>query len=1239
MESFVSTRTDNSLVRSVLRDRNGAVLGQDTIVKADRYEREASTQFGNAIFLAGAARFRQVDGSLPLFATAQPTVMGARTIVKFVSAVAGKCETSDPVQSVIWINVREEPHVFIEDTPYVLREVRRPFQNIDAYKGQSPRRLEAMESRLCADIVKEAETRDGLFLLHDELSDRLLVPSWTCLREVKPPRDVYESLSTDSVRIVYARIPMSSSCAPIPVAYDALRNLILRHPVGTPVVIQCQSGRGRSTCALAITYLLKSIIPCHTAAGPPRTLSGGGALSQSADIVNNVWAGLEELLGSSLKNACPHRILDDTSLDDIHRAKHCEQGCEYGIIMALMKLFRDGNDLKSRVDLVIDQCDAFVNLREATAEDKAVAEAARTKEVATLAFDHARRSLERYYSILNFAGYLQEELPQSFTRSYSDWLENRQELQSLQERLKKTPIVSLLSLPSLSTHFHAMSQRIISQRRGNVLSRTTILKADHYPTDAGVDRTNADAINFREAGLAQTPIYGLAMPTRQGILHVLNTVSARDQKGGVKVMWFNLREEPVIYIGGRPFVLRNADHPFQNLNLFAGITPARALQMERRLKDDILAEAAEYNGRILVHEETEVKTLEPAWLDVDCTSVLTSEELYTQVGKEWKNDNAVLEYHRVPITPGQAPEVKDIDGIIAPLEKESLSTINIVFNCQMGSGRSTVGMICATLYCLSREPFPPLRHGEVQQGSLNLGELEDFDLTLSLVRLIRDGTDVKEEVDRVIHTLDQTENILECVHDSFHQASIADTVEESDMHMTRAQHSLERYVVVLLFDAYLHARAARRGGSEFTFAVWLDSRPEIKTVMAHLREKPRDSLRLHKLDENLQKMMGQEGASIISNRSGNVLTCGTLLKADYFPGSQRKELQSIPGVRNYRRIDNYNVYGTAIPTRPGVKNVLEEVRSKYGSKTGEYDVFWISLREEPVIYVNSRPFVLRNSKNPYQNMEHRGINAKRLEAQEARLKEDILQEAKAHDGMILLHDETPDLKIMEVWEQVSERTVCTPSEMYEQVANEGFRVKYLRLPITDEKAPKEKDFDYLLRLLCTTSLEDHLIFNCQMGRGRTTTAMIVSVLWRKLRYPELPLPVTLGPKPVQNPQEKLLRGEYQTILRLVRLLENGVQQKETIDACIDLCSHMQNLREAIQGYVDIIRTKKDNARAVARAEVAGHNYLVRYFFLIAFNSYLHEYLASDTAAEMESFKHWLKGRQEIYSLLNGITLE
>ena len=75
-------------------------------------------------------------------------------------------------------------------------------------------------------------------------------------------------------------------------------------------------------------------------------------------------------------------------------------------------------------------------------------------------------------------------------------------------------------------------------------------------------------------------------------------------------------------------------------------------------------------------------------------------------------------------------------------------------------------------------------------------------------------------------------------------------------------------------------------------------------------------------------------------------------------------------------------------------------------------------------------------------------------------------------------------------------SVQTPREVYDQLQKEGYRVKYYRLPLTDGEAPKESIFDVFYDHVKDVSPNDALIFNCQMGGGRTTTGMVLGCLIR-----------------------------------------------------------------------------------------------------------------------------------------------
>ena len=46
---------------------------------------------------------------------------------------------------------------------------------------------------------------------------------------------------------------------------------------------------------------------------------------------------------------------------------------------------------------------------------------------------------------------------------------------------------------------------------------------------------------------------------------------------------------------------------------------------------------------------------------------------------------------------------------------------------------------------------------------------------------------------------------------------------------------------------------------------------------------------------------------------------------------------------------------------------------------------------------------------------------------------------------------------------------------------DGYDVDYLRVPVTDEKAPKDSDFEVLIQRLWQVPQDAAVIFNCQVG--------------------------------------------------------------------------------------------------------------------------------------------------------------
>lgn len=128
--------------------------------------------------LFGAPNFRSTN--LNIYGAAQPSSDGLTTILRVLGCAP--CDHSDSDfltvedlninnsarKRTIWFSTREEPIIYVNDTPFVLRDLASPFVNIKSYTGISANRLESVENRLKADILAEAQRNHGLLLVHDE---------------------------------------------------------------------------------------------------------------------------------------------------------------------------------------------------------------------------------------------------------------------------------------------------------------------------------------------------------------------------------------------------------------------------------------------------------------------------------------------------------------------------------------------------------------------------------------------------------------------------------------------------------------------------------------------------------------------------------------------------------------------------------------------------------------------------------------------------------------------------------------------------------------------------------------------------------------------------------------------------------------------------------------------------------------------------------------------------------------
>ena len=456
-----------------------------------------------------------------------------------------------------------------------------------------------------------------------------------------------------------------------------------------------------------------------------------------------------------------------------------------------------------------------------------------------------------------------------------------------------------------------------------------------------------------------------------------------------------------------------------------------------------------------------------------------------------------------------------------------------------------------------------------------------------------------------------------------------------------------------------------------TFSTWLHSRPELRLALEFIHHSPEEAFKLN------ATAISEDFAAAFERRRGNVLVRGSLIKSDHFAGVMNKSVvQLVEGAVNFRPIDGFPVAGTGIPRAEGIANILhffslgepatdEEGRVVVAPLFRASSLLWLNLREEPILYVNHRPFVLRDGDNPYANLENTGITPRRVEAMEKQLKIDAWREAQEEggEGSLLLHDEDDNGNLIHHLESVTLDSLHTPKEMYYDVFAQmeehwrradppfPFTARYYRTPITDEQAPSPAALDAMIRYLEQGREGERrvVVINCQMGRGRTTTGLIIACLWclhrgvvskqawaamqQQSAHPSYPpIPDTPGLSPALA--SSLRAGWYRLISSLMRVLPHGQALKAQVDAVIDHCSAMQNLRSVILDVQLSALTCLPKKRPFFVRR--GTNYLLRYAVLIIINAYLTEVGDSEGGYGGKAFVVWLNERPEIMSLLKKV---
>ncbi|KAE9405167.1 hypothetical protein BT96DRAFT_916343 [Gymnopus androsaceus JB14] len=1186
---------------SVVKTRTGSVLSRGFILKTDFYPSGRALEL--ELNVHGAPNFRAPrQGDLNVFGVAQPRTQGLRAILSFLT--------------------REEPIVYISGRPFVLRD------------GSQPRRtLPIYRNRLKNDILQEAARFGGLVLTHNDVAvadvsgEGAILPTWTAVdtSNVKTSRELWTSLKNEGWNVDYHRIPISPS-RPIEDNYlDAyVRVIKTTDPLKTALVFSCGMGAIRTTFAMVAAQLILKGIPDPYGLKPSSAVhipspSRSGFATQSDRIaialeqanaqqdLSRSLLRLTYLLQQNLQDPTSHSaiellIAEPTLLENLRKA---HMG-NYGVILSLLGCLDDGLQAKRLVDRVIDANDHVSHLREDILMNR-IKYALTTMETekGEVSIKRAGRAMEKYYV----------EGTTDFSQSFSEWLMVRTEIWNQVKFLRKStgsvlnvfsPVsdLSALSRSGLGGRVVVAGKRndaaisggqilgdeysthVVKNRSGIILRESTLLKSDRWIREShSIDYDIRGAINFRRA--PGTNIYALGQPTTEAIDEVVRRVKD-DHPFAQRIVWITLREEPLVYVNGAPYCLRREGFSLRNMKDYGGISASRLEILEERLRDDVISELKHF--RLLLHSETEDGTVVPVWEGVDPANVVVLRDIM----EARRNMFGVeLVYDRIPITAERPPDFSDLNEMIDVVLRCSSDT-PIVVNCQLGRGRSTLASIILTLirqWLDTNRPKTPTtpRINAMFTLSMSLSKPRNsYQIINNLLRIFRGGITVKETVDNAIDQCAVVNNLRDSIEESRVQAEQATDEKQKRAHAQKALQNLRRYFELIVFQAYLQSNQPNTMQALESIETFVKNRPVIKTFERELMAEGMNALKpLQRADLVEGMAHPDEVKQVVMNRSGSVLSASTIIKSDFFSNLQKMTLPEIEPVTEGKM-----VCGSGMPTDAG--------------PDGSNKVFWTSLKRglfrifpclfsEPVIYVAGRPHVLRLVDKPLENVQATGVATAVVEVMERNFKKDVLRELRGGKGRILLHDEVEErpgvFSIIPIWETVGEEDILTPRD-------EGFKT---------EQAPLPGALTQLLNRVRTNMAEaGDFVFNCQMGRGRTTTGMVSACL-TTLRITQEGFFDSMDGL---SEDDAYRQGEYKTILQLVGRLT---------DRAIDLMQDVQNLRKSIYDY----KIKVEACEVGTKKEKQLRHIAVNYL---------------DTSQKL-LFTDWLEEHREIQKILGRRSLD
>jgi len=385
------------------------------------------------------------------------------------------------------------------------------------------------------------------------------------------------------------------------------------------------------------------------------------------------------------------------------------------------------------------------------------------------------------------------------------------------------------------------------------------LKTDFFDQMHMLEETMEGAANFRQ--VPGFPVFGTGQPTLDGFNRVLEKVNAGQDEAEGKLFWFNMRLEPVVYVNGTPFAPREEGNLHNNIN-FTG-TDEEMEFLDNHYLNIVQARKdgnAEGNIKIIKDKAYVENPMEREILEEEIKA--ESLQAYTGIMKSLrKNGYGKMESKQIPIVEEKTPCEESFDKLVDILKVEPAST-SCVFSCQMGRGRTTLGMVVACLIKEIQITTELKKMGELglvaeqtvddlikQKFEAPIPRCQDdddpfikgeFDVIKELLEKVPECKEGKRKIDRVIDICggapkgNGLQNLRECVIETKWKYDVAPE-EKQVVWKSMILNFMERYFYLICFATF----AQQHGPSGFqkSFKEWMNEHSELRGMIEEGKDK------------------------------------------------------------------------------------------------------------------------------------------------------------------------------------------------------------------------------------------------------------------------------------------------------------------------------------------------------------------------------------------------------------------